>query len=53
MNLIRAPLETPDPALAALRVIAPGSQALRDTLTGIRAILGERLTALQSDLRRL
>lgn len=36
-----------------VRVVASGSQTLRDTLARIREILSERLTALQSDLRRL
>jgi len=36
-----------------VRVIAPGSQSLRDTLGEIRAVLAGRLPALQSDLRRL
>jgi urease accessory protein len=36
-----------------VRVIATGSQSLRDALAEIRAILGETLAALQSDLRRL
>jgi urease accessory protein len=36
-----------------VRVIAPGSQSLRDTLGEIRAVLADKLSALQSDLRRL
>lgn len=36
-----------------VRIIATGSQSLRDTLAEIRAILGEKLASLQSDLRRI
>jgi urease accessory protein len=36
-----------------VRVIAPGGQALRDTLDELRRILSEKLPALQSDLRKL
>jgi len=36
-----------------VRVVASGSQSLRDTLGEVRAILGGKLPALQSDLRRV
>jgi urease accessory protein len=36
-----------------VRVIASGSQSLRDALGGIRAVFADRLPALQSDLRRV
>jgi urease accessory protein len=36
-----------------VRVVAPGGQALRDTLAELRQILSEKLPPLQSDLRKL
>jgi urease accessory protein len=36
-----------------VRAVAPGGQALRDTLAELRGILSEKLPALQSDLRKL
>jgi urease accessory protein len=36
-----------------VRLVAPGGQALRDTLSELRGILSEKLPALQSDLRKL
>jgi urease accessory protein len=36
-----------------VRLVAPGGQVLRDTLTELRQILSEKLPALQSDLRKL
>jgi urease accessory protein len=35
------------------RVVAPGGQALRDSLAALRALYSERLPALASDLRRV
>src|SRR5580700_2193661 len=36
-----------------VRAVAPGGQALRDTLAELRGILAEKLPPLQSDLRKL
>jgi urease accessory protein UreH len=36
-----------------VRVVTPGGQALRDTLAELRQIFSEKLSALQSDLRKL
>lgn len=35
------------------RMVAPGGQALRDTLAALRRMLAEKLPGLQSDLRKL